>query len=139
MSKDEKSALARPLDGCYVLVVEDNDDARTLYATLLSMNGAQVTAVASVAEAMEAFERTRFDIVASDVDMPEEDGYALIAKIRALPDEQGGAVPAIAVTGHGLDQDREKLLAAGFQEYLPKPVDSNEFILVIARLVGRES
>jgi CheY-like chemotaxis protein len=120
-----------------VLVVEDNDDARTLYATLLSMSGAHVTAVPSVSEAMEAFDRATFDMLISDVDMPGENGYALIAKVRALPAARGGTVPAIAVTGHGLEQDRERLLAAGFQEYAPKPVDSNELVDTINRLLGR--
>ena len=130
MSSNEKSALARPLDGCFVLVVEDNDDARTLYATLLSMSGGHVTAVPSVPEAMSSLDRSRYDVLVSDVDMPDEDGYALIAKIRALPAERGGAMPAIAVTGHGLEQDRERLLGAGFDEYLAKPVDATELVTV---------
>jgi CheY-like chemotaxis protein len=137
MSNDQKSALARPLEGCYLLVVEDNDDARTLYATLLSMNGAHVTAVPSVAEAMNAFERARFDVIISDIDMPEENGYALIAKVRARAPEEGGTTPAVAVTGHGLEQDRARLLDAGFHEYLPKPVDSAELIDTVVRLVRR--
>ena len=137
MSNDQKSALARPLEGCFLLVIEDNDDARTLYATLLSLNGAHVTAVPSVAEAMNAFDRARFDIIISDIDMPEENGYALIAKVRARPAEKGGTTPAIAVTGHGLEQDRDRLLGAGFQEYLPKPVDSAELVETVVRLVHR--
>ena len=137
MSTNEKSALTRPLDGCFVLVVEDNDDARTLYQTLLAMSGAHVTAVPSVAEAMAAFDRSRPDVVVSDVDMPEEDGYALIARVRALSPEEGGTVPAIAVTGHGLEQDRERLLSAGFDDYLPKPVDATDLVDTIVRLVRR--
>jgi CheY-like chemotaxis protein len=137
MSNNETSALSRPLEGCFVLVVEDNDDARTLYATLLSMNGAHVTAVPSVADAINAIERASFDVVVSDVDMPDEDGYALIAKIRARTPEEGGQVPAIAVTGHGFDQDRERLLAAGFDDYLAKPVDANDLVERINLICGR--
>src|SRR6476659_4912253 len=121
---EEGSALSRPLEGLYVLVVEDYEDARTLYTLLLSMNGAQVTAVGSVAEALEALERTRFDVIVSDVNMPEADGYELIRRVRALEPEAGGATPAVAVTAHGSEEDREALLAAGFHEYLEKPVDA---------------
>jgi CheY-like chemotaxis protein len=134
MSDKEISALARPLDGRYVQVVEDNDDARTLYATLLSMNGAQVTAAPSVAEAMLAFERAPVDVIVSDVDMPDEDGYDLIAKVRAYEPERGGRVPAVAVTGHGDPEDRDRLLAAGFDAHLPKPVDAAELVDCIVRL-----
>lgn len=136
MSEREISALARPLDGRYLLVVDDNDDARTLYATLLSMSGAQVTTAPSVAEAMLALERAPVDAILSDVDMPEEDGYALVAKVRALGPERGGGVPAIAVTGHGSPRDRERLLAAGFDAHLPKPVDAVDLIETILRLLA---
>jgi CheY-like chemotaxis protein len=136
-TNEEGAALARPLDGIYVLVVEDYEDARTLYTLLLTMSGAQVTAVGSVAEALEALERTRFDAIASDVNMPEADGYELIRRLRALAPEDGGATPAVAVTAHGSPEDREALLAAGFQEYLEKPVDAAELVEVVVRLAGR--
>jgi CheY-like chemotaxis protein len=137
MSNGEESALSRPLEGLYVLVVEDYDDARTLYTLLLSMNGAQVVAVGSVAEALESLERSRFDAIVSDVNMPDADGYELLRRLRALGPDEGGQTPALAVTAHGSPEDRQALLDAGFDEYLAKPVDASDLIGTVARLTGR--
>jgi CheY-like chemotaxis protein len=135
MSSEESSALIRPLEGIFVLVVEDYDDARTLYTTLLAMNGAQVTAAASVAEARESFERTRFDVLVSDINMPGEDGLDLIKWVRSHSEGESGAIPAVAVSAFGESLGRDELLEAGFQEYLAKPVDGAELVETIARLV----
>lgn len=120
-----------------MLVVEDYDDARTLYTTLLAMNGAQVTAASSVAEAREVFERTRFDVIVSDINMPGEDGFDLIKWVRSHPESGRGAIPAVAVSAFGEALSRDELLAAGFQDYLSKPVDGAELVETITRLVQR--
>jgi CheY-like chemotaxis protein len=137
VSKDETPALARVLDGLYVLVVEDHEDSRTLLATVLAMNGAQVIAVASVVEALDAFERTTFDVVISDINMPDLDGFDLIERLRVRSPDEGGAVPAIAVTALDGDDDRRRLLAAGFQYHLAKPVEAVRLLELLLRASGR--
>jgi CheY-like chemotaxis protein len=134
---NEPSLIASTLSGIYVLVVEDNEDARMLAATLLTLAGAQVVAAASVSEAMEAFERLTPDVLVSDINMPNEDGYDLIRKVRARSPEKGGTIPAVAVTGHGPSEERERALTAGFQEFLAKPIAVTDLISTIARVIGR--
>jgi PAS domain S-box-containing protein len=129
------------LDGLKVLVVDDETDARELLATLLRQSGAVVTAVASVREAFAIVTQSSFDqrpdILVSDIGMPGEDGYLLIRKVRALAPEQGGRIPAIALTAYARTEDRIKALAAGFQSHIPKPVEPAEFIAVISNLIDR--
>ena len=76
---------------------------------------------ASAREALEALERRAPHVLVSDIAMPEEDGYSLVAQIRALPAERGGRIPAVALTAHSLVQDRLQSLRAGFQSHVPKP------------------
>jgi CheY-like chemotaxis protein len=76
-------------------------------------------------------------VIVSDIGMPEEDGYAFIRRLRALPREQGGRIPAIALTAYARAEDRRKALAAGFQNHAAKPIEPQELVLVIANLVGR--
>jgi PAS domain S-box-containing protein len=120
-----------------VLVVEDEEDAREMLVTVLRQCGAEVAAAASVREAMEEFERVRPDVLVSDIGMPDEDGYQLIRKIRALPDDRGGRTPAVALTAYARAEDRIRSLLAGFQVHVAKPVDVNELIAVIASQAGR--
>ena len=127
------------LAGVQVLVVDDEPDARTLVASVLEQCGASVHAVASVAEALEAFERARPDVLVSDIGMPGEDGYALIRKIRARRAEDGGRVPAAALTAYARTEDRMRALSAGFQLHVPKPVEPAELATVVATLAGRHT
>jgi len=90
-----------------------------------------------VAEALVALEQHKPDILISDLGMPDEDGYSLISKIRALPSERGGQIPAAALTAYARAEDRMRVLRSGFQFHLPKPVDSAELVTVIASLAGR--
>ena len=96
-----------------------------------------VTVVPSAAEALEAVRRERPDVLLSDVEMPGEDGYAFIAKVRALPPEEGGRTPAAALTAYARMEDRTKALRAGFQLHVPKPVDPAELVAVVANLATR--
>lgn len=125
------------LKGKRVLVVDDEVDARDFYTTVLEDCGASVTAVASVSDALEALRRQRPDVLLSDIGMPIEDGYALIRQVRALESEQGGRLPAIALTAYAMEVDRQQALAAGFQKHLPKPIEPEELVTVVAHLVGQ--
>lgn len=122
------------LTNLVVLIVDDDDDCRELLATLLESRRAQVLCASSVAEALSCVQEAVPHVVISDIAMPGEDGYAFMEKLRALPKEQGGAVPAIALTAFSQGRDRERALAAGFTRHLPKPVDLAELCAEIDRL-----
>jgi len=125
------------LDGVHVLLVEDDDDSRKLVGTMLRRYGARVTSTKSAAEALEAFESELPDVMISDIGMPDQDGYELIRRLRALPVEKGGAVPAIALTGYASRKDRERALGSGYQQHMAKPIEQADMIAAIAALVGR--
>jgi CheY-like chemotaxis protein len=93
-----------------------------------------VTAVASVQEALQMFEAERPDVLVSDIGLPDDDGYGLIRQIRQHEAEHGGFLPAIAVTGYTRAEDRARILAAGFQAHVPKPVDPIELTAAIATI-----
>ena len=133
-SIEETAFEATSLAGIHVLVVDDQPDARELLATVLERCGAMVTAAASARQAYEAMRNNRYDVLISDVGMPEEDGYSLLRRIRALPPALGGNLPAAALTAYASAQDRLRSLEAGFQTHLAKPVQPNELIAVVASL-----
>ena len=138
---EASAALARQLcdelEGVRVVAVDDDADARKLLETVLTRCRAKVTVVASAAEALEAVRRERPDVLLSDVEMPGEDGYTFIAKVRALPPEEGGQTPAAALTAYARMEDRTKALRAGFQMHVPKPVEPAELVAVVANLAAR--
>jgi PAS domain S-box-containing protein len=125
---------AAMLEGLRVLVADDDEDACLLLAALLRRRGAEVVAARSAAEAFEAFTRARFDVLVSDIGMPGEDGYSLIRRVRALPEELGGRTPAAALTAYARESDRQSALEAGFQVHLAKPADPAELLNVVAAL-----
>jgi CheY-like chemotaxis protein/anti-sigma regulatory factor (Ser/Thr protein kinase) len=125
------------LEGLHVLVVDDEEDARTLLSAVLVNCGARVRTAASVREALEELKRSRFDVLLSDIGMPEEDGYALIRKVRRLPKEEGGQIPAAALTAYARAEDRLKALRSGFKMHVVKPVEPAELVTVVANLAGR--
>ena len=125
------------LDGLRLLVVDDEADTRTLLKAVLENCGASVITVASAGEALAALKETRPDVLISDLGMPEEDGYTLIKKVRALSAEDGGHTPSAALTAYARVEDRMKVLRAGFQIHIPKPVEPAELITVVANLAGR--
>lgn len=130
---------ASPLNGVHVLLVEDHEVVREVIGRLLAEYGAAVTATGAVGEAMEAFGRERPDVVLSDIEMPGEDGYALIRKLRALPADRGGETPAAGLTGLSTVEDRARVLQAGFQYHLAKPVDARTLVSVVASLAARSA
>jgi CheY-like chemotaxis protein len=125
------------LQGLKVLVVDDEADTCELIGEVLKEVGSEVIACRSVKEALVALEQHKPDILISDLGMPDEDGYSLISKIRALPPERGGHIPAAALTAYARAEDRMRVLRSGFQFHLPKPVDSAELVTVVASLAGR--
>jgi CheY-like chemotaxis protein/anti-sigma regulatory factor (Ser/Thr protein kinase) len=127
------------LEGLHVLVVDDEADTRTLLKAVLEQCGASVTTVASAREALSALKERRPDVLISDLGMPEEDGYSLIKKVRALAAEEGGQTPSAALTAYARVEDRMKVLRAGFQIHIPKPVEPAELIAVVANLAGRNA
>jgi two-component system CheB/CheR fusion protein len=130
---------ASDLTGIKILVVEDNEDSRSLVTLLLEQQNAIVTAVASASEALSALSQSLPDVLISDVSMPDVDGYTLIRQIRELPLEQGGQIPAIAMTAYAEESDRAAAISAGFQRHIAKPVDIDNLIEVISSLVVRGS
>jgi CheY-like chemotaxis protein len=134
--RHSRSGVVR-LDGVHVLLVEDDDDSRKLLGTILKRYGARVTSTKSAAEALRVFESELPDLLISDIGMPDEDGYQLIRKLRALPVEKGGQTPAIALTGYASRKDRERALTAGYHQHMAKPIEQVDMIAAIASLIGR--
>ncbi|HST23157.1 MAG TPA: ATP-binding protein [Blastocatellia bacterium] len=128
---------AGKLNGLRVLIVEDQADAREMLQVMLTQFGAEVRVSGSAREALKMLERWLPEILVSDIGMPDEDGYALIQKIRELMPESGGQIPAIALTGYARPEDREQLLSAGYQAHLSKPVELAELVNLIASLGGQ--
>lgn len=124
------SGASLRLDGISVLLVEDDGDGREVLTLVLELAGAHVRAVGSVGDALEALESLPPDVLVTAVGMPDEDGYALIQRVRA----RGGSTPAVALTGYVRSEDRARLLAAGFQIHLRKPVEPSEILEAVASL-----
>jgi CheY-like chemotaxis protein len=127
--------MGKELYGLKILVVDDDVDTRELIEWVLKRVGAEVTSVGSAREALDLVEREKPHLLVSDIAMPGEDGYSLLKKIRALPPERGGRIPAIALTAHSLVQDRLQSLRAGFQSHVPKPVVPEELVEVVASVI----
>ncbi|MBW4581818.1 MAG: PAS domain S-box protein [Tildeniella nuda ZEHNDER 1965/U140] len=135
----QSSELRLNLDGIKVLVVDDDADARAFTTFLLEQYGATVTAVTSAAAALTAIAQTKPDVLLSDIGMPAVDGYMLMQQVRALPLEQGGHIPAIALTAYAGEIDYQRSLAAGFQQHLAKPIEPVALITAIVSLVRGEA
>lgn len=120
------------LDGVRVLLVEDSYDTREGIRVLLKQHGAEVTAVESAAEALALFATTRPHVLLSDIGLTGQDGCELLRAIRTLGPENGGDVPAAAITAYGTSEDRVRALKSGYWDYVCKPVDSELLVTVIA-------
>jgi len=119
-----------------VLVVDDNADARFLATQMLTAQGADVVVVASADDALRQMQTRCFDAIVADIAMPDEDGYALIKKVRRLSIPQGGQIPAVAVTAYASLHDREQALAAGFDRHVAKPVEPHQLAAAIAGAIA---
>ncbi|MBE9201345.1 MULTISPECIES: ATP-binding protein [unclassified Nodularia (in: cyanobacteria)] len=125
--------------GVRVLVVDDEIDTRDFITTVLQQCQAEVKTVESVSEALQVMREWKPDVLVSDIAMPEEDGYSLIRKVRSQPPEQGGKIPAAALTAYARAEDRTRAIQEGYQLHLPKPIEPAELAIVVASLVNRNS
>jgi CheY-like chemotaxis protein len=125
------------LQGLRVLVVDDEADTLDMIRAVLEHCRMEVITAGSASEALEAIVQLRPDVLLSDLGMPGEDGYALIAKVRALPAGGGGRIPAAALTAYVRAEDRAKVLRSGFQLHMPKPFEPRELVALVASLAGR--
>jgi PAS domain S-box-containing protein len=136
---DTRALLQCPpeLEGLHVLVCEDEPDARELLESILTGCRANVTLAGSVNDALDRFAEAIPDVIISDIGMPEASGYELIRRIRALPAEKGGRVPAVALTAYASMADRTRALMEGFQNHVSKPTEPQELLAAVAALAGR--
>jgi PAS domain S-box-containing protein len=120
-----------------ILVVDDEADARELLIAILEQYGASVRTAGTAKDALEEIANSQPNVLISDIGMPQEDGFSLIRQLRLLPAAQGGRIPAVALTAYAREEDRTRVLLAGFQQHLPKPVSPDELAAVVASLTGR--
>jgi len=126
------------LKGVHVVVVDDEDDPRALFSEVLAMAGARVTVASSAREALGIIERDVPDVLVSDIMMPGEDGYWLIEAVRLLPSEGNRRIRALAITGDPVQHARDRVLRAGYDAHISKPMGVDALCALVARLVGRE-
>jgi CheY-like chemotaxis protein len=125
------------LRGLRVLVVDDDPDALDLIATILRRAEAEAMPCSSPPEALAALRSWKPHVLVSDIEMPGEDGYSLIRKVRELAGSDGGQIPAVALTAYGRPEDRVRSLSAGYSMHVAKPVDPVELGVIVANLAGR--
>lgn len=137
---DNSTSRDSALADLRVLIVDDDDDTRELLKLALTRHGAEVLSVETAIEALKMLEQTKFDVLLSDIGMPEIDGYELIHQVRAREAQhQAKAIPAAALTAYARQEDQLRILAAGFQMHIPKPVELAELKNIVAQLAGRKS
>ena len=124
------------LDGVKVLVVDDEPDARELIQRVLEGCNAEVITASSVQEALEALSRFKPHVLISDIGMPQEDGYQLIRKVRERQPDQGGMIPAVALTAYARAEDRKRVLLSGYQMHIAKPIEADELVAVVTSLTS---
>lgn len=117
-----------------VLVVDDNIDTLELVAVILEQYGTEVITAASATEAMQVIAQSKPNVLVSDIAMPAVDGYSLIRQVRTLSSEQGGMIPAVALTAYASEEQRTLALESGFQMHVSKPVDPAELVAVVVKL-----
>jgi CheY-like chemotaxis protein len=120
-----------------VLVVDDETGAREVVATILEQAEAEVSKADSAIQALEIMDHWRPDVLVADIGMPDIDGYEFIRRVRLRSPQTGGAVPAAALTAYARTQDRLRVLSAGFQMHIPKPIQPAELTAVVASLAKR--
>ena len=125
------------LQGIRILVVDDDEDSCNMVRFALQMSGAEVSVSGSVADAIVSLNKSSPDVLLADINMPDEDGYSLIRKIRGMGPGKLADVPAVALTAMARSEDTERVLNAGFQRHITKPVEIEELTATIAELVGR--
>jgi CheY-like chemotaxis protein len=124
------------LEGLRILAVDDNDDTLELLALILEGYGAQVITARSASAALNLIKQQSFDVLVSDLAMPEKDGYWLIRQVRNLPPEKSGLIDAIALTAIAGEVERNNSVKAGFNIHLTKPIEPNKLVVVVNQLVA---
>ncbi len=132
--RSERVGATGALRSKFILVVDDSPESTDMLGKLLEIEGAFVDLARSGAEALAIAGKKRFDLVISDISMPEMDGYQLLSELRKLPQMEN--VPAIALTGYGRTGDIERAHAEGFAQHLTKPLDIDQLLLIVRRLTG---
>ena len=125
-------------NGIRILAIDDHIDARESLRTLLEHFGACVSTAGSAAEALAVLPRVKPEILIVDIGLPDEDGYSLLKRVRALPLREGGQIPAVALTGFTREQDRQMAASAGFQRHLAKPIKIEELLSTLKHLVEQQ-
>lgn len=138
-SAEWHAAEVRSLDGLRVLLVDDEPEAREILTTVIGRTGAEVKACISASDALSKLAEWRPDVILSDIAMPDEDGYSFIGKVRSLPRDKGGDIPAAALSAYARDEDRMQALAAGYQMHIAKPIGASQLVTMVAKLAGRDS
>lgn len=141
MSREDKNSIptnsySPTLAGVRVLIVDDEPDIRDLITFILEDYDVAVTAVSSAQEALETLSLSLPDILISDIGMPEVDGYMLMRQLRQQPPQQGGNLPAIALTAYAGEINQQQAINAGFQLHISKPVDPDALIEAISSLLN---
>ncbi|MBD2109936.1 response regulator [Nodosilinea sp. FACHB-13] len=126
------------LNGLRVLFVDDERDSRELVSFLLEQQGATVTQVGTAHEALSQLQQAEFDLLISDIGMPDMDGYGLIRHIREQSSAQSRNILAIAITAYAGESNQQKVLAAGFQQHITKPIEPETLLKTIWTLVQKE-
>jgi signal transduction histidine kinase/DNA-binding response OmpR family regulator len=126
------------LHGLRILVVDDEADSRELVATILKRSGGEVRCSPSAADAIQTFKEWQPDLLVSDLAMPNEDGFALLKKVRNLKSKRARQIPAVALSAYASDEDRALSLAKGFQMHLTKPIEPDNLVTSIAAAAGRD-
>jgi CheY-like chemotaxis protein len=137
-AKDNFSVVATqslPLSGLEILIVDDDADMRDFLPFMLEQYGATIIVAASASEALTALSQSQPNLMISDIGMPEMDGYTLMRHVRSLKPEQGGTIPAIALTAYAGEIDHQQAIASGFQQHISKPVDPEELVKAIGSLI----
>jgi CheY-like chemotaxis protein/two-component sensor histidine kinase len=127
------------LTGIRILAVDDDPDARELLAVLLTQYGANVQTVASAVEVIASLASSQANVLISDIGMPGVDGYTLIQQVRALPPNQGGQIPAIALTAYARETDHQRAITSGYQRHLTKPLQPEQLVQAILMLTRHQS
>jgi signal transduction histidine kinase/CheY-like chemotaxis protein len=134
LASPEEGQTPPSLEGISVLVVDDDGESREVFASYLNASHAGVLTASSAAQALDLLKQHRVDVLLADIGMPDEDGYSLIRKVRAL-DNDSALMPAAAITAFARHEDRQQALQAGFQLHVPKPVDGHSLVAAVATLV----
>ena len=137
--RNSPTTAQHSLSGLCVLVVDDEHDTRELVAEVLTRCEAEVVSVGSAAEALDQMRRRRFDLLISDIGMPQVNGYELISRIRQLAEQDGGRTPAVALTAYAGTDHRRRALDAGYEMHLPKPFAAAELISAAIFLTERHA